>query len=606
MRGKYLSAAVCVLTAACGRQPCPTDVEGPIARIDVGLNSCNHAPTAHVNAPSSVGKGEQILLDGGKSVDADLDPLTYQWTLVERPPTSRATLSGAQRAQASLQPDTVGKFSFEFIVSDGDLSAEPVSHDVYVVNRSPVADAGRDTSGALGVPIPLDGSASSDPDGDPLQFSWTLHVRPTGSTAVLSGTNTERPTLIADLQGLYRARLVVSDGEATSEPDDVQIGGGIVGGPPVASAGPDVTGNIGSMVLLDGSRSRDPDGDPLTYAWRITSNPRGTSPTLTNADTETAHLFSGDAGMYVVELTVSDGVFSATDSVEVLLRQQDPWALNGQFDPNEVYIYGTLSEGACYRDAIAHWSTPNFFAWGFECGDNSFGTGDILTDGRFAYVDDDDLIRAFVPDPPSYDSMGVPQYPVAPRVNDPDIHPPVGCQHFHLGLVSSTDGFWLICGDAWIHSSGRTISPDGDPVAFHDETYLTEGQGELIVGSSTGAAAITVNIPRSSFVTGRVYRDGYRAVLGNESVELLELWFIGQDGSATLEGTYPPVPAHTTAGYRKLLDGNGRLFEQGRDNRQVVRDIIIRRTIDGASEVVYDETNNPTVKLHISYLFTGP
>ena len=35
--------------------------------------------------------------------------------------------------------------------------------------------------------------------------------------------------------------------------------------PPVANAGPDQTVSLGSVVVLDGSGSSDPDGDPLSY-----------------------------------------------------------------------------------------------------------------------------------------------------------------------------------------------------------------------------------------------------------------------------------------------------------------------------------------------------
>jgi hypothetical protein len=30
----------------------------------------------------------------------------------------------------------------------------------------------------------------------------------------------------------------------------------------------------------------------------------------------------------------------------------------GTFDPQQVYLLGTLSEGACYLDALTHWATP--------------------------------------------------------------------------------------------------------------------------------------------------------------------------------------------------------------------------------------------------------
>jgi hypothetical protein len=60
--------------------------------------------------------------------------------------------------------------------------------------------------------VTLDGSASVDPEGAALTFSWTLLSKPADSIAVLSGANTARPSFRADLDGEYTLRLTVSDG----------------------------------------------------------------------------------------------------------------------------------------------------------------------------------------------------------------------------------------------------------------------------------------------------------------------------------------------------------------------------------------------------------
>ena len=38
----------------------------------------------------------------------------------------------------------------------------------------------------------------------------------------------------------------------------------------------------------------------------------------------------------------------------------------------------------------------------------------------------------------------------------------------------------------------------------------------------------------------------------------------------------------------------------------VLEDTIVRRQVQGSSQVVYDEATMPLVKIHISYLITGP
>jgi hypothetical protein len=63
-----------------------------------------------------------------------------------------------------------------------------------VVNQPPTADAGVDQTVESGAPVSLDGSGSSDPDGDPLTYSWTQ----TGGPAVtLTGADTATPSFTA-------------------------------------------------------------------------------------------------------------------------------------------------------------------------------------------------------------------------------------------------------------------------------------------------------------------------------------------------------------------------------------------------------------------------
>jgi ELWxxDGT repeat protein len=76
-------------------------------------------------------------------------------------------------------------------------------------NQAPTANAGPDQSVASGTPVTLNGSASSDPDGDPLTFEWR------GPGGTLVGT-----TAVVDLgvlpAGSHEYTLTVSDGGAAT------------------------------------------------------------------------------------------------------------------------------------------------------------------------------------------------------------------------------------------------------------------------------------------------------------------------------------------------------------------------------------------------------
>ncbi len=84
-------------------------------------------------------------------------------------------------------------------------------------NLSPVADAGVnqtvECTSVDGAEVQLDGSGSSDPDGDPLTYSWTWDGESTTGVS---------PTVVLPL-GTTTITLVVNDGTADSDPDTVDI-----------------------------------------------------------------------------------------------------------------------------------------------------------------------------------------------------------------------------------------------------------------------------------------------------------------------------------------------------------------------------------------------
>lgn len=85
---------------------------------------------------------------------------------------------------------------------------------------APTAEAGLPLLAEPGNVVILNGSASEDPDGDPLAFTWT---QISGPTVELSKAETDSPEFTVPEGGTYRFELIVSDGEDESDPDTVEV-----------------------------------------------------------------------------------------------------------------------------------------------------------------------------------------------------------------------------------------------------------------------------------------------------------------------------------------------------------------------------------------------
>lgn len=102
------------------------------------------------------------------------------------------------------------------LVGCSDSSSGPANSAPVAVVR-PVAGAAR------GDTVLVDGTASSDADGDSLSFSWTMLSRPAGSAAELLPPDGVSPAFVADLVGSYQVSLVASDGHQASSPAQMTI-----------------------------------------------------------------------------------------------------------------------------------------------------------------------------------------------------------------------------------------------------------------------------------------------------------------------------------------------------------------------------------------------
>lgn len=78
---------------------------------------------------------------------------------------------------------------------------------------------------------------------------------------------------------------------------------------PVAIAGTSYAITVGSKAVLDGSKSYDPNGASLSYAWSVSSAPENVS--LIDPNTAYPSFVTGKTGNYVVNLIVNNGQYES-------------------------------------------------------------------------------------------------------------------------------------------------------------------------------------------------------------------------------------------------------------------------------------------------------
>lgn len=292
------------------------------ATVTITATSPSTAPVASAGPNQSVIVPKVVTLDGSGSTAASGATLTYAWTLPTRPAGSAATIANNTSVKPTFTADVAGTYVASLVVNDGTTSSAAstvtITGSASTGNAPPVANAGPHQNVTIPTTVFLDGSGSSDPDGDALAYTWSFSSRPDGSTATLAGATTVNPNFSPDLAGVYAVRLVVNDGQVDSSPSTVQITAATDNSAPIADAGPAQDVTVGDTVTLDGSASSDADGNPLTYAWSLTARPTDSTATLTNPTSVSPTFVADVAGIYVASLVVNDGNQNSTaDTVSV-------------------------------------------------------------------------------------------------------------------------------------------------------------------------------------------------------------------------------------------------------------------------------------------------
>ena len=233
-------------------------------------------------------------------------------------------------------------------------------------NSPPIADAGHsrpDQTVNAGSVVTLDGSASRDPDGDTLTYQWT-QTNPEPELRVALAPKVPDNSIVTftapsaqsnDVELSFKLTVTDTAGLSDSDTVSIKVKNTATTPPPppppsppppptttpppppppptnhspIADAGhsADKIVNAGSVVTLDGSASRDPDGNTLTYQWTQT-NPEpelrvALAPKVPDNSivTFTAPSNLEQDATLNFQLKVTDpGGLSSTDTVSILVK----------------------------------------------------------------------------------------------------------------------------------------------------------------------------------------------------------------------------------------------------------------------------------------------
>ena len=229
---------------------------------------------------------------------------------------------------------------------------EVIERRIRTGNEAPVADAGPDQLGIQPGSITLDGSASFDPEGDPITFQWTQIAGPAVSIA---GATTSKVAFTAAEGQSYGFRLTVTDDKGSSSVARVNV---------TVSRTPPVR-----ILRFVASPQQIRAGETSTLTWAVENaeevtidgigrvDPNGGSSTVSPAQTTSYRITARNRNGEVSE-TVTIAV--QRPDVRILFFQASPMTIiNGQSSVLNWQTEGAESVEISGIGSVAHSGTQS-------------------------------------------------------------------------------------------------------------------------------------------------------------------------------------------------------------------------------------------------------
>jgi len=194
-------------------------------------------------------------------------------------------------------------------------------------NQPPIADADGPYVTDEGTDVALDGSGSSDPDGDPLTYAWDLD-----NDGAFDDATGPTPTFdMVGQDGIYPIALKVTDPDGASDVDETTVTVNNVA--PSVSLSSDAPKDEGSVVTVSGTVTDPGWLDPLsgTIDWGDGTPPEPAGGVLENVRPDATLTFSvshvyGDNGVFTAQVCASDDDTTTCATVDLAINNVNPTA----------------------------------------------------------------------------------------------------------------------------------------------------------------------------------------------------------------------------------------------------------------------------------------
>ncbi|HEV7163757.1 MAG TPA: RHS repeat-associated core domain-containing protein, partial [Gammaproteobacteria bacterium] len=302
----------------------------------------------------------------------------FSYDSLSRPSALDTTVNGTDY-QVSTTYDSFGRVAtLSYPVSATPAPALPVA--------KPVATPTQLVGGGT---LTLDGSTSTDPSGDPLQFAWSVVSQPTGSNVSILNPSAKTTSVVLSQGGSYTFQLVVSDANASSTPVNVSASVVTPSSPTNVGLSPNPSNN-GSYTL---SWTAPGGGVGVSgyYVYESVNGGSFTNITPTGITTTSYPLSGKSNGSYkyyvIAYNSIGPGAASSTVTEAVNLPPGAPTGLGAGSSPNpsgNVNLVWTVPASGIVTGYQVYRSTGGGYTQIGTSATNSYSDNG-LSDGNYWY-----------------------------------------------------------------------------------------------------------------------------------------------------------------------------------------------------------------------------